>query len=168
MLMKAARHQDRRQPADPVADRAAARRGRPAASRRQGRKAGPRHVRRAAGPARAAGLRRHGSSHRDGDDQCRPAAGRSGARGAGDRIHPHSAVAREAGKHHRRAARQGSVARDPRFRRRYSPDRRLHHRAAAVVRAGNALRSPNSSRRSAAARPTSRWWSTNMAKSKAW
>src|SRR5260370_1367717 len=28
--------------------------------------------------------------------------------------------------------------------------------------------SPNSSRRSAAARLTSRWWSTNMAKSKAW
>ena len=35
------------QPADPVADRAAARRGRSAPSRRQGRKAGPRHVRRA-------------------------------------------------------------------------------------------------------------------------
>ena len=29
-------------------------------------------------------------------------------------------------------------------------------------------RFPNSSRRSAAARPTSRWWSTNMARSKAW
>ena len=39
------------QPADPVADRAAARRGRSPASRRQGREAGPRHVRR---PARSA------------------------------------------------------------------------------------------------------------------
>ena len=47
-------------------------------------------------------------------------------------------------------------------------DRRLDHRAAAVVRAGDALGRPNSSRRSAAARPTSRWWSTNTAKSKAW
>ena len=89
-------HQDRSQPADPVADRAVARRGRSAASRRQGRKAGPRHVRRAIGPARASGLRRDGSSHRNGDDQCRPAAGRTGARGAGHRIHADSAVAREA------------------------------------------------------------------------
>ena len=44
-------HQDRRQPAGAVAERAAARRGRSAASRRQGREAGPRHVRR---PARSA------------------------------------------------------------------------------------------------------------------
>ena len=42
------------------------------------------------------------------------------------------------------------------------------HRAAALVRAGNAAASPNSSRRSAAARPTSRWWSTSTARSKAW
>ena len=47
-------------------------------------------------------------------------------------------------------------------------DRRFDHRAAAMVRAGDALRSPSSSRRSAAARPTLRWWSTNTAKSKAW
>ena len=64
-------------------------------------------------------LRRHGPPHRDDADQCRPAAGRTGARGAGDRIHPHPAVARQAGKHHRRAARQGSAARDPRLRGRH-------------------------------------------------
>ena len=66
-----------------------------------------------------AGFRRDGSSHRNGDDQRRPAAGGTGARGAGHRIHPHSAVAREAREHHRRAARQGSVARDSRRRGRY-------------------------------------------------
>ena len=120
------------------------------------------------GPERTAGLRRHGSPHRNGDDQRRPAAGRTGARGAGDRIHPHSAVARKAGEHHRRAARQGSVARDPRLRRRHRQHRRLDDRAAALVRAGNAAASPNSSRRFAAARPTSRWSSTSTAKSKAW
>ena len=43
------------QPADPVADRAPARRGRSAAPRRQGREAGPRHARR---PARSARARR--------------------------------------------------------------------------------------------------------------
>ena len=166
---EAARHQSRRKPGlDPVADRAPARRGRPAASRGQGRKARPRHAGRPARFARTAGLRRHGPSHRNGDDQRRPAAGRAGARGAVDRIHPHSAVARQAGKHHRRVARQGPVARDPRQRGRYVADRRLHHRAAALVRAGNAPASPSSSRRSAAARPTSPWSSTSMARSKAW
>src|ERR1044072_7888539 len=43
-------HQDRRQPARAVAERAAARRSRPVASRRQGGKTGSRHVRRPAGP----------------------------------------------------------------------------------------------------------------------
>jgi len=86
-----ARHQDRSQPAHPVADRAAAWRGRSSSSRRQGRKAGPRHVRRVIGSERASGLRRHGSSHRNGDDQRRPAARRAGARDAGHRIHQDSA-----------------------------------------------------------------------------
>jgi len=42
-------------------------------------------------------------------------------------------------KYHRRAARQGSAARDPRRGRRHRQDRRLHHRAAAMVRAGDAV-----------------------------
>ena len=115
-----------------------------------------------------AGLRRHGPSHRDGDDQRRPAAGRTGARGAGDRIHPHSAVARQAGEHHRRAARQGSAARDPRRRRRHVADRRRRPSRCRPGSCRRCGRSPSSSRRSAAARPTSRWWSTSMARSKAW
>src|SRR5216683_2593397 len=119
-------------------DRVSARRGRSAPSRRQGRKAGPRHVRRAPGSERAAGLRRHGSSHRNGDDQRRPAARGTRARDAGHRIYQDSAVARKAGKYHRRAACQGSAARDPRRRRRYLQDRRLDDRAAAMVRAGDA------------------------------
>ena len=48
---EADRRQHRPQPADPVAVRAVARRGRSASPRGQGRKAGPRHVRRATGPA---------------------------------------------------------------------------------------------------------------------
>jgi Mg2+/Co2+ transporter CorB len=46
--------------------------------------------------ARVAGFRRDGPPHRNGDDQCRPAAGGTGARGAGDRIHSDSTVARQA------------------------------------------------------------------------
>ena len=55
-----------------------------------------------------------------------------------------------------------------RRRRRHRQDRRRGHRAAALVRAGDAAGRPISSRRSAAARPTSRWSSTNTARSRAW
>ena len=47
-------------------------------------------------------------------------------------------------------------------------DRRRHDRAAAVVRAGDALGVGAAQGVPHAARPTSRWWSTNTAKSKAW
>src|SRR5438105_2749256 len=52
--------------------------------------------------------------------------------------YPHPAVARQAGNHHRRAARQGFAACDPGLRRRYLADQRLRHHAAALVRAGDA------------------------------
>jgi len=114
------------------------------------------------------GLRCDGSPHRNDDDQCRPAAGRACERGAGHRIHTDSAVAREARKHHRRAACERSVARHSRRRRRYLADRRSRHRAAAVVRAGDASRIRTAESVSAAARLISRWWSTNTARSRAW
>ena len=165
-LLRLLRHQDRRQPAAPVADRAAARRGRSAAHEGKVEKqdrdmfGGLLDLREL--PVSDVMVHRTEMVTINADLPPEELVREVLA----DRIHPHSAVARQAGKHHRRAARQGSVARDPRRRRRYVEDRRLDHRAAAVVRAGDALRCPNSSRRSAAARPISRWWSTNTAKSK--
>ena len=145
--------------------RGTARRGRSAAPRRRRREARPRHARRPARPARPHGLRRDDPSHRD-DHRRTPT------------IRPRTIV---------NAVLAAPVTRIPLWRgkpenivgilhakdllramqaagRRRFQDR---HRRADARRPGScptSARFPSSSRRSAAARPISRWWSTNTAR----
>ena len=112
------------------------------------------------------GVRRHGPPHRDDDGQRRRSAGGGRARGADGRVHPHSAVARHAGEHRRHPARQGSAARDPATPTAISPRSTSWRSRCRRGSCRTSGRCPSSSRRSAAARPTSRWWSTSTARSK--
>ena len=81
------------------------------------------------------GRRRDDPPHRDDHGVRRPHP-RGNRQGGARRVgHAHSAVEGAPGEHHRRAARQGSAARDPGGRWRSDQDRRRDDRAAAVVRA---------------------------------
>ena len=84
------------------------------------------------------------------------------------RIHPHPAMARDAGKYRRHPARKGPLARDPCLRRRHLADRRVRDRAAALVRAGNAPGPRTAQGLPAAQDPLRHGGRTNMARSKAW
>ena len=164
------RHAGRQNPVDPVAARGIARHGRSHASRRRGGKARPRHDGRPARSARARGFRRHGPSHQDGDARCRRTAAATSidavlaAGGDAD-----AAVARLARQRPRRAARQGSLARAC-TRRAATPPRSTSTSLAKppwfVPGHHAALRTAQGVPRTA--RRRSRWWSTNMASSKAW